>query len=201
MKYPFEIQVSDCVKNVYRLFEMRLEILEDIRCNETYRILIKFESFPCQFNFRSKQHMTSRYIIFTTGAINERIIRCRFSNLSRLSVLRNELAILYAIRNKIIFQQYANIAQLLRRRNYFLAISFICPGDLTNASKIPVRSYQSRRLLIFLYLRMHENDWTSSLPIAFLITVCLLSFHGDRARRSDRQDRIGCRERFKSPRR
>lgn len=102
---------------------------------------------------------------------------------------------------KIFFQQYANIAHLLRRRNYFFAISFICPGDLTNASKIPVRSYQSRRLLIFLYLPIHEDDWTSSLPIAFLITVCLLSFHGDRARRFDRQDRIGCRERFKSSRR
>lgn len=103
MKYPFEIQVSDCVKNVYRLFEMRLEILEDFHCNETYQILIKFESFPCQFNFTSKQHMTSRYIIFTTGTIHERIICCRFSNLSRLSVLRNEFVILYTIRNKNIF--------------------------------------------------------------------------------------------------
>lgn len=63
MKYPFEMQVSDSVRNVYRLFEARLEILEDIRCNETYQILVKFESFPCQFNFRLKQHMTSRYII------------------------------------------------------------------------------------------------------------------------------------------
>lgn len=103
MKYPFEIQVSDCVKNVYRLFEMQLEILEDFRCNETYQILIKFESFPCQFNFRSNQHMTSRYIIFTTATINERIIRCQFSNLSWLSVLSNEFAILYTIRNKNIF--------------------------------------------------------------------------------------------------
>lgn len=64
MKYPFEIQVSDCVKNVYRLFEMRLEILEDFRCNETYQILIKFESFPCQFNCIKAAHDIEIYYFY-----------------------------------------------------------------------------------------------------------------------------------------